>query len=1077
MITKETIDTIKYRADIVGVAASLGLNLKRQGRLYAAVCPFHDDHDPSLKINPQTGSYNCYVCGAHGDVFDLVMKLRNCDFIGAAKEIARQYGVEIKDDRKPQDPETEQRRKSHNEAMKVATEWFQGQLWAFMEQPASPQAGKTTLESTRKQRLEASPANPLDYAIGRFHEETLKAWQIGYAPESWGGLKDHLKAKGVDQETAITLGLLKRNEKGSVYDAFRGRLMFPIRDVRGRVIAFSGRDLTGASAEKRTGKYVNSPETPLYKKSRTLMGLDVALPAIRKYDVCVLVEGNADVIHMHQIGVHNVVAACGTALTDEHIEQISRFTQNIALLYDSDAAGRTAAEKSARLVTGKGLNAVILTIPDDEDGGKQDPDTFFTSAAQFKEFYNSCKKSYWTLLAEMKAENCANDEIYRARTMKEIAGLFYKRGKSETATIVDELSKIIGTKAVWNKTIEELKDGDRERERERAYNERSPEQNEMFTKYGFYVRDHCYWFHSPKGEGMFQGSNFDLKPLFHIESTVNAKRLYEITNTYGVTRVLEFPQKDLISLSAFRLRCESLGNFLFDGGEIGLSKIKQYLYEKTESCKEITQLGWQREGFFAWSNGIVSDGGFKPANSHGIASHHGENYYIPALSDFYQNDKDLFEFERKFKHNLKGQTGIREWWMLFSAVYGENSVPALGYYASTLFADHIVRKENKFPVFNIFGVKGSGKSEMAESMLHLFGDLPAGINIVNSTVPALSDHVAQTANALCHIDEYKNSLPEYAKYEFLKGLYDRTGRSRMNMDRDKKKEVTAVDCGVILTGQEMPTADIALFSRVIFTSFHKTVFTQEETELFKRLKTMEESGITGITNAIICKRDEFIALYDSCRKETEKDMEALVDKMSVEDRVWKSWVMLANALKALLKLFDIDLSYSYSLQTLAKMMKEQQKHLLNKNEVGEFWDMVSFLATDNQIEEEYDYVILSVTEVKDGRGNTTNFDYPKKVIGISTKRIPNLYTKRCREEGKKPLPPETLHFYLENSPGYIQLWQKKMKKRVTGMQDNRSGVDVDNDTVIKAVPERLMAFDYDMLGIEIATEWEKQNSF
>lgn len=1066
MITKDCIDRIKYATDIVSVAQGLGLSLKKAGRLYKTVCPFHDDHDPSLTVNPQTGTFHCFVCEAKGDVFDLVMRLRHCDFNEAAHELAKGCGVDIEDDRKTQqDPEREQRRKSLMETMQIAAEWFASQLWAFKEQPASQQVDKKPTAPT-----------PLDYALTRFTGETVKEWCIGYAPESWGGLKDHLKGKGVDQETAIELGLLKRNDKGSVYDVFRGRLMFPIRDVRGKVIAFSGRDLTGASEQKKTGKYINSPETPLYKKSSTLMGLDLALPAIRKYDVCVLVEGNADVIHLHQIGVHNVAAACGTALTEMHIGIIGRFTRNIALLYDSDNAGRDAAMRSAEIITTHGLNAIILTIPDDDDGGKQDPDTYFKNRDQFKTFYNSYKKTYWTQLAEMKAENCENDASYKAKTVKEIARLFYHRKEGERTAIINELAAIIPNAALWRNTVKELIGDDRDSEREKATKERSAEQNEMYTKYGFYEKAHCYWFHSVKGEGMFQGSNFTLKPLFHIESTVNAKRLYEITNTFGVTKVLEFPQKDLISLSAFKLRCESMGNFLFDGGEVGLAKIKQYLYEKTESCKEITQLGWQKEGFFAWSNGIVSEGEFRPVDEYGIARHKGENYYVPALSDFYKNEKDLFEFERKFKHNTEGQTGIREWWMLFSSVYGENSVPALGYYASTLFVDHIVRKENKFPVFNIFGVKGSGKSEMAVSMLHLFGNLPAGINIVNSTVPALSDHVAQTANALCHIDEYKNSLPEYAKYEFLKGLYDRTGRSRMNMDRDKKKEVTAVDCGVILTGQEMPTADIALFSRVIFTSFHKTVFTKEETELFKRLKDMEDRGITGITNEIIGKREDFIALYDSYRKETEKDMEALVDKMSVEDRVWKSWVMLANSIKALLKLFNIDLSYNYALQTLARMMKEQQKHLLNKNEVGEFWDMVSFLAADNQIEEEYDYAISNVLEIKDGRGNVTNFESPKKVIGISTKRIPNLYTKRCREEGKKPLPPETLRFYLENSPGYIQLWQKKMKKRVTGMQDNRTGTDVDNDTVVKTIPERIMAFDYDMIGIEIATEWEKQNN-
>lgn len=1075
MITKETIDAIKYRADIVSAANGLGLNLKKQGRLYAAVCPFHDDHDPSLKINPQTGSYNCYVCGAHGDVFDLVMKLRNCDFIEAAKELARQYGVEIRDDRKPQDPEREQRRKSYEEAMKVATEWFQEQLWTFKEQPASPQAEKTMSESTQKRHSEAPPPTPLDYALGRFKEETLKTWHIGYAPESWGGLKDHLKAKGVDQETAIELGLLKRNEKGSVYDVFRGRLMFPIRDVRGKVIAFSGRDLTGAAAEKKTGKYVNSPETPLYKKSMTLMGLDVALPAIRKYDVCVLVEGNADVIHMHQIGVHNVVAACGTALTDGHIEQISRFTQNIALLYDSDTAGRNAAERSAQLITDKGLNAIILTIPDDENGLKQDPDTFFKSTAQFKEFYNSYKKSYWTLLAEMKAENCENDEMYRARTMKEIASLFYKRGDSETATIVDELSKIIGKKAVWNKTIKELKDGDREKEREKAYNERSAEQNEMFTKYGFYVRDHCYWFHSLKGEGMFQGSNFDLKPLFHIESTVNAKRLYEITNTYGVTKVLEFPQKDLISLSAFKLRCESMGNFLFDGGETGLAKIKQYLYEKTESCKEITQLGWQKEGFFAWGNGIVSNGVFQPVNDYGIVRHENENYYIPAMSAFYRNDRELFQFERIFIHNTESYTTINEWWILFSTVYGVNSVAGLAFYVASLFRDHIFAKESFFPIYNIFGVRGSGKTAMAKSMMQLFGHHEVDISMKTTTLPALADAVARTSNAICHIDEYKNDI-EYDRMEFLKGAWNSIGRSRMNMDRDKKKETTPVNCGLILTGQDMPTADNALFTRVIFTRFSKTGFTEEESKMFKRLDEMEKRGLTGITNSILAKRDEFIKLYDQNRKIVEDEMSAITDKGEYEDRIWRDWAIMVNACKCILALFHIDMNYDYALKELCGLMKVQQSEAKSENDVAIFWRMFKVLAKRGEIEDGYDFCIKTAGKFTMEKKEIVCEGAPMTIIGIDLEPCVSLYRQLARKEGVKTiLDLKTIEYYITNSPEYLGRWKKRVKVRTDKRLGDVVHTDSENNITVPTTSIRLYAFDYKRLGLDIEAEWERQN--
>jgi len=1052
VITKESIESVKFYADIVTVAENHGMKLVKKGKSYATVCPFHDDHDPSMRIYPETGTFHCFVCGAHGDTIDLHAKGKNCDFNTAVKDLAKSYGVEVIENLSPEAKEREERTVPIFEANELAAQIFNEQL----------------------------KGQAKEYAEKRFNKETIKTWQIGYAEDDFQTLHNKMKEKGISEETMLKAGLIKESDKGRRYDTFRGRLMFPIKDTKGRIIGFSGRDMTGAHNDKSSGvgKYVNTEETETYRKREALMGIDKALKAIRKYDVCIIVEGNADVIHMHQIGINNTVAACGTSLTEEQVKTISRFTRNIAILFDNDEAGKKRSVDAAKMINQKGMNVVVLTIPKGKDGKKEDPDTYFKDKEQFKKFYNSFKKNYWTMLAELKKDNCENDSTYKINTIKEISSLFVNKPQSEIAAIVDELAAIIPTKTLWNKAIREIREAEElekkrneELEKEKA---RNAQQNETYTKYGFYEKDNCYWFHNAKGEGMFKGSNFVLRPLFHIESTINAKRLYEITNVYGVKKVIEFPQKDLISVPAFKLRCESLGNFLFDGGELGLSKIKQYLYEKTQSCKEITQLGWQKEGFFAWSNGIVSDGEFKATDENGIARHRGQNYYIPANSAFYASDENLFAFERKFKHNTEANADIRNWWILFSGVYGENSIPALGFYVATLFKDHIRRKEEKFPLYNIFGVKGSGKSEMASSMLQLFGDLPVGINMNNGTVPAMADHVAQTANALSHIDEYKNTV-DYIKIEFLKGIYDNTGRSRMNMDKDKKKEVTQTDSGVIITGQEMPTADIALFSRCIFTRCSKTNFSKDEVELFNRLKDMQRQGLTNITNQILVKRKEFIEIYDAERNRTYREMEEVVEKRKIEDRIWNNWVMLANTIKALLRIFTIDLSYGYALSKLAEMMKEQQAYTEKGNETGVFWEMVTYLASDNQIEEGYDYWIGGVTAINDGHGKEVRFEIPKKVIAISLKRILNLYTKRCRDEGEKPLPKESLKFYLLNSPEYIGIWERRMKQRITGMQAERSMQDMDNEVQIRTHKERMLTFDYAKLNLELETGWEKKN--
>lgn len=1061
MITKETIDSIKSAADIVSVASDLGMSPKKQGKLWAVVCPFHQDHDPSMKLYPDTGTYHCYVCEAHGDVFDLVMEVNNCEFIDAAKWLAKKYGIEVKEESKPRDPAKEEHENRQRTAMKLATEWYQKQLWAFKGQPAPAKGEKDP--------------TPLDYALNRFNEETLHTWQIGYAPETWDGLLQHLRANHVPDAVALEMDLIKPNEKGGYYDTFRGRIMFPVRDKRGRVIAFSGRDITGKHKEKKAAKYLNSAETALYKKSQVLFGLDQAIQAIRKYDVCILVEGNADVVHMHQIGVHNVVAACGTALSSAQIEQISTFTNNIALLYDCDNAGRAAAEKSARLISESGKNTIVLTIPEDEDGNKQDPDSYFKNKTQFKTFYNSFKKTYWVMLAEMKAENCENDSAYRSRTMKEIASLFYKRGKTEIATIIEELASVIPTKALWGKAVKELYDDDKSNERLKESEERTAEQNEMYTKYGFFVKDHCYWFHSLKGEGMFQGSNFDLKPLFHIESTINAKRLYEITNTYGVKRVIEFKQKDLITPAAFRLCVESLGNFLFDGGEMGLAKIKRYLYEKTDSCKEITQLGWQREGFYAWGNGIVSNGKFIPVNDYGIVRHENENYYIPATSAFYRNDRDLFQFERIFVHNTESYTTINEWWILFSTVYGVNAVAGLAFYVASLFRDHIFAKEGFFPIYNIFGVRGSGKTAMAKSMMQLFGHHEVDISMKTTTLPSLADAVARTSNAICHIDEYKNDI-EYDRMEFLKGAWNGIGRSRMNMDRDKKKETTPVNCGLILTGQDMPTADNALFTRVIFTRFSKTGFTEEESKMFKRLDEMEKRGLTGITNSILAKRDEFIKFYDENRHHVEDEMCTITNKSEYEDRIWRDWAIMVNACKCILSLFHIDMNYDYALKELCGLMKIQQSEAKSENDVAIFWRMFKVLAKRGEIEDGYDFCIKTSGKFTLEKKDILCDGAPMTIIGIDLAPCVSLYRQLARKEGVKTiLDSATIEYYLTNSPEYLGRWKKRVKVRTDRLNGDRVRTDTDNNITVQTTTSRLYAFDYKRLNLDIDVEWEAQN--
>lgn len=1038
MIPREKIEEVLAATDLEKVIVKSGVQLTRAGRLMKGKCPFHDDHKPSMMVWTD-GSYHCFVCGKGGNAITYVMEKYNMTYVEAIKKLAEEAHVEIKEK-----PLTKEQKEKY-ELEKRLKEMHKDAMMFYVS------------------KLEG---NALEYAKSRFDEKTIGKWKIGYAPSGWKELYETLKQKGYTDSEIVTAGLVRKNKKGSgYYDFFRNRLMFPIYNRIGEVIAFSGRDMSGSEE----CKYLNSQETEIYNKEKELLGLNFAIPSIKKYDVCHIVEGNADVVKMHQREVENVVAGCGTALSEEQIKVIGKYTKNICLIYDSDKAGQEATARNAEKIIKEGLTALVINLPNDEKNNKQDPDTFFTSREYFKNYYNEHKENYIVQLARLQSDNCVNDADKKSAVIKKISGMFFEKTESERESLIMELAKWIPTTALWKKTIKELAKEKEEKEeklkKEQEEKERTERQNEMWRKYGFYERNNCYWFHSQKGEGEFCGSNFVMEPLFHIESVINAKRLYRLTNEYKIVRVVEFPQKDLISLAAFKLRCESLGNFRFEGGEFGLSKIKAYLYEMTQTCKEISQLGWQKQGFWAWSNGIFTDKEFQPINSDGICRHKDENYYIPALSSFYASDDALFQFERKFKHE-PGTTTLYEWLDLFCQVYKANAIVGFSYYVATLFRDAIVANTRFFPILNIFGVKGSGKSEMAISLTKLFGDLPVGLNMTNSTIAAMADHVAQTRNALCHIDEYKNSI-EYDKVEFLKGLWDGTGRNRMNMEKDKKKEMTAVDAGIILTGQEMPKADIALFSRVIFTAFQKSNFTDDEKKLFNKLKFVEKTGLTQITNEIISKREKFIEEYQQNYNKVSEELEEKIEKNLIEDRIWRNWCVIASALRTIKDLVKLPFSYEKVLEEMAAMIKKQNEETLKDNEVNTFWDIFSFLAQDGQIEEGYDYKIMYENHLKT---NKVDIQQPIQVLAINKTRILQLYNKHCNTTKQKALPLSTLKFYLQNSPEYLGEKVMKIKQRTDHLIERKALVaDEYGITSVKTISTRLDCFAMEKLGIDIET--------
>ncbi len=338
MIPRDYITELVQRSDIVDVVQSY-VQLRHRGRTHTGLCPFHNEKTPSFVVYPETQSFYCFGGGAGGDVLTVIKKINNVDYIEAVKFLAGRAGMALPEE----DDQTGRLRSRIISINKDAARFYFSRL--------NSDAGRVGRAYWRGRGLS---------------DATIKRFGLGYAPDSFRETRDHLKSLGYTEDELLAAGLIKRSEKGGTFDFFRHRVMIPIFDLRGNVIAFSGRKL---DPEQPGGKYVNSPETLVYKKSRTLFALNFAKKSqTRRYILC---EGNLDAISMHQAGFTTAVAGCGTALTAEQVKILSEYADEVVLCYDSDEAGQKATRRAISLLSASPLKISVLNIPD-----AKDPDEF-----------------------------------------------------------------------------------------------------------------------------------------------------------------------------------------------------------------------------------------------------------------------------------------------------------------------------------------------------------------------------------------------------------------------------------------------------------------------------------------------------------------------------------------------------------------------------------------------------------------------------------------------------------------------------------------------------------------------------
>ena len=419
MIPRETVSLILDTARIEEVVSDY-VTLKRRGANFVACCPFHNEKTPSFYVSPSKGIFKCFGCGKSGSAVGFVMEEEHCSYADALRYLARKYNIEIHE---KEETAEDIARRQRSESLLLVSEFAQK---FFVSQLSTREGAACGGEYFKSRGIE--PA-------------TIAKFGLGWAPAAKSSLVDAALAAGYKAEYLLDAGVAVQREDGSLADKFRERVMFPIHSVSGRVIAFSGRTLRSDNP----AKYVNSPETEIYVKSRNLLGIYFAKSEISRLDKCILVEGNIDMVMMHQLGIRNVVASCGTSLTVEQIRLIHKFTDNISIMYDGDSAGVHAAIRGLSMILSEGMNVKVVLLPENED-----PDSFSRkhTLREVQAYIEGGEKDFITFKTDLLLEQAEGDPLKKAELINDIADtIAVIPDPVKRSTYVDETARRFGVES------------------------------------------------------------------------------------------------------------------------------------------------------------------------------------------------------------------------------------------------------------------------------------------------------------------------------------------------------------------------------------------------------------------------------------------------------------------------------------------------------------------------------------------------------------------------------------------------------------------------------------------------------
>lgn len=1011
-------DTIKQAINMEELVVILGHQVNRKGR---CTCPIHGGTDANFSVKDGIGTCFSQCGGKTWTVTDLIMEVKQFTYPEALEWLANQSGIQ------PEYQGTGDRKEIIEAAKAEKAE--KTRLYEINE------AALTRWENGR----EVSYTERYDFDGRDWGGETVKAFRIVLSPDANALAKSNLNA-----EELKAVGLIVHSaEKDVWYDALRARIIFPYFTHQGNVAGFSGRKLASGHAE--AAKYKNSSESLIFKKRELLFGLWQNRRTIHENEAgAVMMEGMADVVTSYDYGIRYAVASGGTAITREQLQLLKRYTKKVTFLMDGDEAGHEAAKSGVEEAIAQGFRSFVVFFPEPTEEVKAkgikryDPDNFLRLHG---------KDAFETILAETSQDGLLwrvmlewhKSDIYKQAACVGMAARFISQLDNEMAR--DYYSREFITPKYFGKDFKNhLSDALKEEQDKRLKDNNKPDltpaQQADIKRYGLYVKNNQYWVSGDEEAAGYPVSNFAVHPVMLVVGSAKSERRVEIRNVFGAKFTANIDSDSFVEMTAFRKEVERRGNFLFleHFRPEHFTKMKRKLYEDMKVCYPITTLGrHQKLDFFAWANGIVTKERFVPIDEHGIVAFKDAKFFLPAMAadadEILSDDQDnSYEDQKHFVYidEIKAPA-LGEWGSKMADVHGAKGMMAVAWYLAALYRDLIYDKMEFFPHLNAFGPPGTGKSFLGWSLSYMFGKARRPYNLHDGTNVGFFRRMAQVRNGVAWYDEYNNNV-DVRRAQGLKNAYDGAGREKGVASTDNRTVITAVNSALLITGQEMPTQDIALYTRCITLSFPDTQRSEIQNRKGNELMALQQTGCLSQITTYLQKYREYIAdNYDATYDDVRTELTSMVKGRDVLDRLINNYSIPLAIAYLIGGKEDIGFKFADLLEFAYKNLLWQSDSIGQEDDLAVWWDTMLYYIELKELRADDDYIVQhleSITVKKAGGKETETFEIQfeakKKVLFLTFTKAYRFYREQLRKEGNNAsLNQEAIKYYLRSSPAFL----------------------------------------------------------